>query len=279
MEALSRHADEILAQCDGKELAVEQAFRALSEVDREGRATRRAVRFDRLLAETGVSESDLRAVLDRFRAPNCSFLLPSLFASPTLGPDERIDIGHEALLRRWKTIAGKTEPVDPKTGRPPPGWLAEEQIDGQRYHTLVSLLDGTAGGERATLDDPERTKEWWGRLPRTAAWADRYGGKFEQVKKLIDDAIEAKVRSRRNRRLTAALGVVGVLVVAGGMWVAHERAQQRQIEQEKRRQEEWTQRDDVGEDAARGCPDRLQRPEPRSRRGGKPGGHIGAVPR
>jgi tetratricopeptide (TPR) repeat protein len=217
MEALSRHADEILAQCDGKELAVEQAFRALSEVDREGRAIRRAVRFDKLLAETGVSESDLRAVLDRFRAPNCSFLLPSLSASPTLAADERIDIGHEALLRRWKTIAGKTEVMDPKTGRPPPGWLAEEQIDGQRYHTLVSLLDGTAGGERATLDDPERTKEWWERLPRTAAWADRYGGKFDQVEQLIDDNISSKKRRTRNRWLTALVIVAGVVAAAG--WI------------------------------------------------------------
>ena len=229
-EALSRHADEILAQCAGKELAVEQAFRALSEVDREGRAIRRALRFDRLLAETGVSEPDLRAVLDRFRAPNCSFLLPSLAVSPTLAADERIDIGHEALLRRWRMIAGKTEPINPKTGRPPPGWLAEEQIDGQRYHTLVSLLDGTAGGERATLDDPERTKAWWERLPRTAAWADRYGGKFDQVEKLIDGAIEAKRRSRRNRRLTAAFGVAFVLLAAGGLWVGHERGQQRRQE-------------------------------------------------
>ena len=53
-ELLSRHADEILRQCAGKELAVEQAFRALSEFDREGRAIRRALRFDKLLAETGV---------------------------------------------------------------------------------------------------------------------------------------------------------------------------------------------------------------------------------
>ncbi len=226
-DALSRHADEIFDQCPGKELAIEQAFRALSEVDREGRAIRRALRFDKLLAETGVSESDLRAVLDRFRAPNCSFVLPSLSASPTLGPDERIDIGHEALLRRWKKIAGKPDSVDPKTGRPPPGWLTEEQIDGQRYHTLVSLLDGTAGGERATLDDPERTKDWWERLPRTAAWADRYGGKFDEVEKLIDDAIEAKRRTKLNRRLAAALGVAAVLGVAGWMWIAHERAQER----------------------------------------------------
>ena len=226
-DALSRHADEILAQCSGQELAIEQTFRALSEVDREGRAIRRALRFDKLMAETGVSESGLRAGLDRFRAPNCSFLLPSLSASPTLGPDERIDIGHEALLRRWKKIAGKPDSVDPKTGRPPPGWLSEEQIDGQRYHTLVSLLDGAAGGERATLDDPERTKDWWTHLPRTAAWADRYGGKFEQVRKLIDDAIGAKRRSRLNRRLTVALGVAAVLGVAGWMWIAHERAQEK----------------------------------------------------
>ena len=237
-DALSRHADEIFAQCAGEELAIEQAFRALSEVDREGRAIRRALRFDKLLAETGVSESDLRAGLDRFRAPNCSFLLPSLSVSPTLAADERIDIGHEALLRRWKKIAGKTEAIDPKTGRPPLGWLSEEQIDGQRYHTLVSLLDGAAGGERATLDDPGRTKDWWTHLPRTAAWADRYGGKFDQVEKLIDDAIETKRRSRRNRWLTAAIGVAAVLGAAGWMWVAHQRAQARQIAQERQRQED-----------------------------------------
>ncbi len=142
------------------------------------------------------------------------------------------------MLRRWKKIAGKTEAIDPKTGRPPPGWLAEEQIDGQRYHTLVSLLDGAAGGERATLDDPERTKDWWTHLPRTAAWADRYGGKFEQVRKLIDDAIEAKRRSRRNRRLVAVLSVVGVLIAGAWIWVAHERAQRRLLAQERLRQED-----------------------------------------
>jgi tetratricopeptide (TPR) repeat protein len=235
-DALSRHADEILRQCAGKELAVEQAFRALSELDREGRAIRRALRFDKLLGETGVAESDLRAVLDRFRAPSCSFLLPSLSASPTLATDERVDIGHEALLRRWRKIAGKAEPVDPKTGKPPPGWLDEEQSDGQRYHTLVSLLEGETGGERATLTDPERTKAWWERLPRTAAWADRYGGRFDAVKKAIDDRIETKrhmleaeSRSRRNRWLAATLAVVCIL--GAGAWsVRQQRLGQEEID-------------------------------------------------
>ena len=235
-DALSRHADEILAQCAGKELAVEQAFRALSELDREGRAIRRGLRFDKLIAETGVAESDLRAVLDRFRAPNCSFLLPSLSATPTLAGEERIDIGHEALLRRWKAIAGTTQKVDAKTGHPVAGWLGEEQIDGQRYRTLVSLLDDAAGGEQATLNDPDRTKAWWESLPRTAAWADRYGGRFEAVKKLIDDSIaakqrarEAEARARRNRIAGRAMVGAGVLVV--GMlfaWQAYDAARRQQ---------------------------------------------------
>jgi tetratricopeptide (TPR) repeat protein/energy-coupling factor transporter ATP-binding protein EcfA2 len=244
-EALSRHADEVLGQCAGKELAVEQAFRALSEIDREGRATRRALRFDKLLAETGVDEVELRAVLDRFRASSCSFLVPPPSVAAALAADDRVDIGHETLLRRWKTIAGKTEPVDPKTGKPPPGWLAEERSDGQRYHTLVSLLDGETGGERATLTDPERTKAWWESLPRTAAWADRYGGRFDAVKKLIDDGIEAKRRSleaerrsRRNRWIAAALLAVGV-VGAGFLGMSQHEARQREIAaQETLRQEE-----------------------------------------
>jgi len=41
--ALSQHADEVLKDLRGHDLAVEQIFRALSEVDKEGRATRRAL--------------------------------------------------------------------------------------------------------------------------------------------------------------------------------------------------------------------------------------------
>ena len=240
-EALSRHADEVLAQCAGKELAVEQAFRALSELDREGRAIRRALRFDKLLAETGIPEADLRAVLDRFRAANCSFLLPSLSSSPRLAAEDRVDIGHEALLRRWKAIAGTCETVEAKTGRAAPGWIGEEQIDGQRYRTLLSLLDGDAG-EQATLNDPERTKAWWDNQPRTAVWADRYGGKFEAVKKLIDDSIEAKrrekeaqERAKRTQRLVYVVAPATMIAIGALYWISNS---YQQAKQERLRQEE-----------------------------------------
>src|SRR5260370_35991546 len=57
-DALSRHADEILDNLAEHEIAVEQVFRALSEVDREGRATRRALSYAKLCAETGIGDDE-----------------------------------------------------------------------------------------------------------------------------------------------------------------------------------------------------------------------------
>src|SRR5215831_8863521 len=118
--ALSQHADELLQDLPGPtlQLAVEQTFRALSELDKEGRATRRPVRFAQLHAETGAAEPDLRRALDRFRADDCSFLVPPHSDVPALEATTRIDVGHEALLRRWEKVSGQGAE---------PGWLRAEQ--------------------------------------------------------------------------------------------------------------------------------------------------------
>ena len=211
-EALSRHADEVLAKCAGKELSVEQAFRALSEVDRDGRATRRALRFDKLLAETGVPEADLRAVLDRFRAPGCSFVVPPLVGTPSLAADERIDIGHETLLRRWRKLAGDPQTMDPKTGRPQTGWLIAEQNDGQRYRTLLSLLGDTPDDEKAVLKDPGGDQALVGFAPAHACLgrslrrpfrrrkdADRRQSRGEKEVQTQPDPHRGWMRARRGR--------------------------------------------------------------------------------
>ncbi len=232
-EALSRHADEVLGQCAGRTLAVEQAFRALSELDRDGRATRRALSFDELVAEAGVAEADLTAVLDRFRAPGCSFVVPPLASAQRLAPDDRVDVSHETLLRRWKKLAGDPATLDAATGRPAIGWMAEERNDGQRYRLLVSLLGDTPDDEKASLKDPVGTKRWWDSLPRTAAWGERYGGRFDAVKQLIDDNIAAQRRSRRNKILAVAAVVVAIAAFVGlivKFQVDKARAQQEAIE-------------------------------------------------
>src|SRR5450755_437273 len=190
--ALSQHADEVMASLPGLELAVEQVFRALSEVDKEGRATRRALPLSRLLAEAGVPKDDLQRVLDRFRADDCTFILPPTSAVALLRGDSRIDVVHEALLRRWERIsAERTHVFD---GRMQTGWLAAEDADGRFYRALLALLETESVTNTVTLplDQVETRWSWWKSRPRTEAWAERYGGHLASVELLFQNSLAAR---------------------------------------------------------------------------------------
>jgi tetratricopeptide (TPR) repeat protein len=223
-EALSIHADEILKDVPGPalQLAVEQIFGALSELDKEGRAIRRALRFQRLVAETGVDESTVRRVLDRFRAEDCSFLTPPTFEVKQLGETTRVDVGHEALLRRWEKVSGRGAD---------PGWLRVEQQAGERYRGLLAIADG----DNATLPSHlvDERLAWWKARPRTAAWAERYGGGFERVQRLL----QVSQRRQRAKRWTVAAAFLVVAVTAGVMAWLYVAATHAQAEADARRRE------------------------------------------
>ena len=172
-------------------------------------------------------------VLDRFRAPGCSFVVPPLAGAQRLAPEDRVDVSHETLLRHWKKLAGDPGTLDAATGRPAIGWMAEERSDAERYRLLLSLLGDTPDDEKASLKDPVGTKRWWDSLPRTRAWGERYGGRFDAVKRLIDDNIAAQKRSRRNKILAIAGVAVSILAFVGlivKFQVDKARAQQEAIE-------------------------------------------------
>ncbi len=219
--ALSRHADEILSSLSAREVAVEQVMRSLSEIDREGRAIRRALPFSRLCDETGIPTDELLQVLDRFRADDCSFLTPSLSAKPELSPDTPIDVGHEALLRRWRKVSGDPDaPAEEYSEAASPGWLRAEENDGQAYRTLLSLI-GAQSRAGATLpaDLVNDRWRWWNARPRTKAWAERYGGRFDEVRRLLEGSVEAlETQEKRKRRdfvlRRAALAAFALLAVA-----------------------------------------------------------------
>jgi hypothetical protein len=189
---LSIHADKIMSELPGLECEIEQVFRALSEIDREGRATRRPLRFSQLSAETDISKATLSQVLNRFRAADCSFLLPSVANVPELGPrtPNPVDVTHEALLRRWERI---TTEVEGKNEISRGGWLWQEERDGHTYRALLALLEG---GRTLPLDQVESRWAWWNERPRTEAWAERYGGKIERVRQLFRDSLGALTADR-----------------------------------------------------------------------------------
>jgi tetratricopeptide (TPR) repeat protein len=188
--ALSNHADEILRELSSTGLAVEQLFRSIAEIDGEGRIVRRACLFKQLLAETGIPAEDLRTVADRFRDDDCSFLTPPKSEVTELIDDTRIDVGHEALLRRWERISGDT-----RTGAPYIGWLRAEVADGRTYRGLLAMAESKSTIGADTVE--ERWKRWNER-PRTAAWAERYGGHLEEVEQLFKESL-ATLEAQRDR--------------------------------------------------------------------------------
>jgi hypothetical protein len=236
-DALTVHAEEVMASLPELQPTVEQVFRALSEVDAEGRATRRVLRFDRLLAETGATEEKLRKVLNRFRADDCSFLIPSCQAAPELKVDSQVDVGHESLLRRWDRISAK--PTETLVARGSlGGWLMSERRDGAIYRALLALIDNAVPGHMTTLplDQVNTRLKWWESRPRTSAWAERYGGDIERVQALFHDSVAAqKAHVWRQRTVwgvfSALIAIVGAIfaysyiqLVVGDNKATYERA-------------------------------------------------------
>jgi len=214
--ALSGHADEILAALPGMEKTVEQIFRALAEVDKEGRAIRRARPLAQLIAETGADREDVFAVLDKFRADDCSFIVPPLSQAPTaeLPYNTVIDVGHEALLRRWARVSGDAEATGERADKRDIGWLRQEQKDGERYQFLRSCVDPESSNESRLSDDQVRRYwDWWNRWKPNPTWAARYGGRFSEVERLIKTSYAASRQSRWRRRGTYAAAVAVVALV------------------------------------------------------------------
>jgi hypothetical protein len=225
--ALSLHADAIMASLPGLELAVEQTFRALSDVDKNGRATRRALSFEQMVEETGIPEGELRQVVDRFRGEDCSFLVPAPSSEATLAAAIRIDVGHESLLRRWERISSAPAAEignEPEAKRS--GWLAAEEADGRTYRALLALIESAPGGSRVTLplDQVESRAEWWNSRKRTEAWAERYGGSLDRVQQLFEDSWDALKSGQRSLRVFDIVAPAAFLVALVVMvfWVTND---------------------------------------------------------
>lgn len=218
--ALSQHADEILtSDLKGKEPLVARVFRSLSDLDHDGRATRRAISFGELADETAIEPAELGRIIDRLRADDCSFLTPSPAAQAALERSTRIDVGHEALLRHWEKVSGVAGATGERADTRPIGWLREEHAAGQRYQVLRAMALGeTDEAPVLSKEQYERYGPWWSERPRTPAWTQRYGGGHEQVERLLQESRKAFVRTGRREKVAeltkAALGITAVLLIA-----------------------------------------------------------------
>lgn len=198
--ALSTHANQILRGFQEEQVAA--VFRALSEL-RNGRAVRRALTYRHLREETGLPDDQLRKIVNRFRAEDCSFLLTSPSEVAEIEDGTRIDICHEALLRRWEKCGGRPDVVAADQRGPSIGWLERERRDGQEYQFLLSKAENQQGW---AVEDIKSHRKWWrGRNP-TIRWTERYGGGYAVVDRML------RLGWTRRRFLHGSLAVLAASV-------------------------------------------------------------------
>jgi energy-coupling factor transporter ATP-binding protein EcfA2 len=220
-EALSKHADEAYEELNGEQKQIaEKMFKLLTERGEDNREIRRPVELRQICAVAEASEAEVAAVIERFRKPGRSFLMPP--EGTTLSADALIDISHESLIRVWQKLSG---------------WVKEESQAAERYKRLAADAVEHEKGETGLLRNPrlQLDLDWAEKTRPNEVWGRRYHPAFNAAVEYLKASHAAYGRELRRRRMVIAALVVACMVFAGLAWVAYK--QQKRAEEGERRAE------------------------------------------
>ena len=211
-DALSQHADEAYDGLpDDRHRAIaRRIFQALSEKGADNREVRRPTSIGKLALVADAPIADIITVVDAFRAPGRSFLMPAQPAA--LDADTVIDISHESLIRGWRRMRQ---------------WVEEEADSARVYRRLAETASLHAQGTAGLLRDPdlEHVLAWRDRERSNANWGYRYHPGFEQAMAFLERsrlAREVEQRQRQSARrhmqlassaITAVIAIVAVVAL------------------------------------------------------------------
>jgi tetratricopeptide (TPR) repeat protein len=202
--ALSLHAEEAYRETgpgESRQIA-ERMFKALTDTFSDPRGIRRPTSVRQLSAICEVSEQEVFRIVEIFRRPGRSFLMPP-DATP-LDSRSIIDISHESLMRCWTRLIT---------------WAEEERASARIY---TRLSQASAWFEEGTADlwhnpELELGVRWKRQNHPTEAWADRYNSSFARAMAFLDrsekeqERIEAAREKERKNKLRMAWAVAGTL--------------------------------------------------------------------
>jgi WD40 repeat protein len=224
--ALDRHADEAFTDLadegqtgklsDLQELC-RRAFQALTDKASDGRGIRRPTKWSDLCEITTATEAQLLKVVEAFRKPSRSFLMPP--EGTRLEDDTVIDISHESLMRVWRRLSS---------------WGDQEAKWAEEYRRLAETAIRHKEGIESLLRDPalQIAEKWWMDSQPNQAWAQRYHPGYELTDEFLKQSIRARakeqeakqtaIRQRRKkerRTLIASVAIsIAAVLSAGYMW-------------------------------------------------------------
>lgn len=214
--ALDQHAERAFAELDTerKQKICELIMKALTDWATDARGTRRPTKLGTLRVLAEATQAEVTDVIDVFRKPSRSFLMPP--AQETLDEERVIDISHESLMRVWERL---------KT------WGEEEARSAQMYRRLRDWALRWDKGDADLWRGPDLASAiaWREREAPRPQWAERYGSQdeFKLAMKFLDASEEAQRKAiaaekekreselRRARRMAWGFGLLATILVVG----------------------------------------------------------------
>ena len=205
--ALDQHANRAYHELEtarAKKIC-EKMFKALTDVGMDNRGVRRPTQLGTLCEIIEATQEEVIEVIDVFRKPSRSFLMPP--ADRTLDKDTIIDISHESFMRIWKRLIQ---------------WTEEEQEAVRTYQRLSDAATLYKEGKGSLLSDPYLpfALNWKKTQKPNAAWAARYDKNFEEVIDFLNKSKENWLKEEEEKKTKAML------------------EQRRKEEEQKRKEEE-----------------------------------------
>ena len=222
--ALSMHAEEAYQEAvdAGLDSVARHIFQALTDTVSDARGVRRPTTVAELAAVANVPEADILRVVDMFRRPGRSFLMPP--QTVPLTSRSIIDLSHESLMRCWERLIA---------------WAADERASAEFYLRLSRAAAWFEEGSAALWRNPELelARRWRDENQPTATWSRRYDAHFDRAMAFLDRSFEAwrrheaelaRERRAKLRRVQWAAGVLAsFLVVAVSLALIAWRERQR----------------------------------------------------
>jgi tetratricopeptide (TPR) repeat protein len=219
--ALSQHADEAYDGLpnDRFRAIARRMFQALTEKGVDNREARRPTTVAMLADAADAPASDIIRIVEDFRRPGRSFLMPP--APVVLGPGSVIDISHESLIRGWRRLRQ---------------WVEEEAESAKIYGRLAETAALHKLGTAGLWHDPDlaHALTWHDQENPNRAWAARYNPNFTQAMAFLEKSRNARETEQRQKEAArwralaaslvaaAVLGIVAIVAVVN--WLSAQQA-------------------------------------------------------
>jgi hypothetical protein len=221
-QALSQHAEEAFDELKTEQsrLVCEKLFKLITDFGETGRGVRRPARVDEICRAVNASEKQVFDVIDVFRKPGRTFLMPP--HDTPLNEDIVIDISHESFMRIWTRL------ID---------WVKEEGQSAELYGRLAKSAALYEEGKVGLWRDPELmlALKWREEERPNAVWAKRYDPSFDRAVRFLDASKkqqdleiaekerEQRAKIRRAKIFAAVISIAFVISIVFGVWAVKEK--------------------------------------------------------